>query len=269
MAKVCVPDLFRVYYISCSPTGLGYVGITGWSAERRFARHLLNARTGRAGSLYDAIREHGPAAFTVSFLMATTSWGEACESERRLIEELGTKIPSGFNMTGGGDGNFGYEYTDEVRLRMSVSGKAKRLTEEHRRKIGEANRRRKHGPESIEKMAAAKRGKQITEETRDRMSKAHAGRIPVAAIASNTGKKLTPERIERMRAGMRGKKKSEEGRANIAAAAKARTERLRAEGRLPRPPSPLGRIQSEETRVKIGEGRRLAWAAKKAAAAHV
>ena len=141
-------DAFNVYYISCVTIGMGYIGITGWSVKRRYARHLWNAEHGRSGVLYDAIRELGAEAFQVELIVQVISWSEACDLERQFITEFQTKIPFGFNMTDGGDGNRGYVYTDEVRARMSKSGSQKRLTPEHRQRIGDNWRGRKHTPES-------------------------------------------------------------------------------------------------------------------------
>jgi group I intron endonuclease len=268
MAERHVPakaGFFNVYYIECLPTGIGYVGITGWSVARRFARHMLNARHGRAGALYEAVREYKSEAFKVTLLEIVSSWEEACDAERRLIRELGTKTPAGFNLTDGGDGNLGYEYTDEVRLRMSVSGHAKRLSEEHKRKIGDAHRGRKLPPEQVAKLAAAKLGKKASEETREKMRLAHIGRIPVEAIKHNTGSKRTLEQRLRMGAAGKGKKRSAEVRARQSAAALLREEQRRAEGRPHHPGSKswLGKHHTAEEKAKIGAASRAAWARRK------
>jgi group I intron endonuclease len=259
-----LPSTFSVYYIECLPTGQGYVGITGWTVTKRFTRHVWNARRGRAGALYDAVREHGVESFKVSLLETVLSWDDACDAERRLIEELCTKLPKGLNATGGGDGNFGYEFTDEVRARMSASGKARRLTETHRQNIGDAHRGRKQPADAVAKRAAARRGTKASEATREKMRQAHLGKvIPEDVVAKRTGKKRTPEQIERMRAGMIGKKRSPQGRANIAAGCKLRTERLIQEGRAPVPPAWDGKTHSEETRTKMSEAHKKRWERRK------
>lgn len=265
MARKTVSDLFRVYYIACEPTGMGYVGITGWTIEKRFKRHIWNARRKRPGALYDAIREHGAAAFSVSFIEATVSWDDACERERQLIEELETKLPLGYNATGGGEGNYGYEYTDEVRARMSASGKLKKLSEEHRKRIGEANRVRPYNPVTAAKIAAAHLGSKATQETRAKMSLAAARRMPVNTINVNIGSKRTPEQRARMSAGMTGLKRTPEGCANMSIAASERCARLAAEGRPYIPPSWEGKTHSEETRAKMSATNKARWALRKAA----
>jgi group I intron endonuclease len=244
---------FNVYYISCTVTGLGYVGITGWSINRRFKRHLWNAQWGRPGALYDAVREYGNAAFTVELLQVVSSWDDACETECLLIAELDTKLPNGLNATGGGDGNFGYEYTDEVRARMSASGSKKRLTEEHRQRIGAAHKGRKYGPEFGAKISVRNSGKIPSAETREKMRQARLGKpLPEAVVAKMVGQKRTPEQRARMSAGMTGKKRTAEGRANISAAKKAQWAAWKADGLTPPPPpSPLGTKHSAETKAKI------------------
>lgn len=255
---------FNVYYVSFSQDGRGYVGITGWSIQRRFERHCWNAKRGRPGAMYDAMRSHGIENFTVESLAEASSWEGACELERRFIEEFNTKLPNGFNMTNGGDGNYGYEYTDEVRARMSASGKAKRLTDTHKQRIGDNWRGRKHTPEAKEKMRVA-RAKRITSaETRLKMRNAKLGKPrPESSVDKMKGQKRTPEQKARMSAAMKGLKRSPEGRENIRKAAAERAARQRAEGRLPKPPSFAGRTQSEETRAKIAAARKAAWDRKK------
>ena len=268
MARANIPAdraVFNVYYIACAPTGLGYVGITSWSAQRRFNRHLINARTGRPGLLYDAMREFGPEAFSTELIEQASNWDDACEAERRLIENLDTKHPNGLNATGGGDGNYGYEYTDEVRARMSAVGKGRKLTEEHKAKIGAKSRGRKHRPESIAKLRAAKLGKKASEETRRKMAEGRAGKTPVAAIEVNIGSKRTPEQRARLSAALKGVKRSEQSVINLGIAARKRAERYKAEGRVIKMPSWSGKQHSPETKAKIAAGRKAAWDAKRRA----
>jgi group I intron endonuclease len=244
---------FNVYYISCTITGLGYVGITGWSVNRRFKRHLWNAQWGRPGALYDAMRAYGPDAFRAELLQVVSSWDDACETECLMIAELDTKLPNGLNATGGGDGNFGYEYTDEVRARMSASGSKKRLTEEHRQRIGAAHKGRVWGPEVRANMAAAKKGKKASLETREKMRQARLGKpLSATVVAKMIGRKRTQETKDKICAAKLGKKASPEACANIAAAKQAQWAQWKADGLMPtRPPSPLGTKHSAETKAKM------------------
>ena len=55
-------------------------------------------------------------------------------------KDLGTGIL--YNKTDGGEGISGWIASDETRRKMSEMRKGKSLSEEHKRKIGEANRKR-------------------------------------------------------------------------------------------------------------------------------
>jgi hypothetical protein len=87
------------------------------------------------------------------------------EEERKLIGLIGRR-PTGplTNLCAGGEaGPSGYKHTEEARLRMRRARIGKKLTEEHRRKIGLANRGKKpwlgkHHTEEFKK-ALAERNK--------------------------------------------------------------------------------------------------------------
>ena len=218
MANDEVAQPFSVYYVSCALGG-GYVGITKWAVRKRFARHLRNAQHGRGGVLYDAIRRYGADAFHVELLQHANDWDEACVAERRFIAEFGTKAPCGYNMTDGGGGTGGYEFTDEVRKRMSESGSRKTLSPEHRARIGEANRKRVVKQSTKDKIRAAKKGKQPTEEARARMRAARKGKPKPPGMV---GRAHSAETKAKMRAAALGKPKSAETKAKMSVAKKAR-----------------------------------------------
>lgn len=96
--------MYVLYKITCSENGKVYIGYTSKTAEERFKMHLLNARWKKKTALYDAIRCYGDAAFAVEMLLQCESHVEACDHEIRLIKELNSVLPGGYNMTHGGDG---------------------------------------------------------------------------------------------------------------------------------------------------------------------
>ena len=92
----------------------------------------------------------------------------------------------------------GWKHTEEARRKMSETKRGKKLSEEHKRKIGEslmgnqncsgcthteetkrnmgeAQKGRKHTEETRRKISAANKGKRRSEETRRRLSEAHRG----------------------------------------------------------------------------------------------
>jgi len=95
---------YEIYKITCRENGKVYVGYTKKTAQARFEAHLNNARWKRPGALQDAIRCYGPNAFYVETVLTCESHKDACANEVRLIAELNSMLPNGYNMTRGGDG---------------------------------------------------------------------------------------------------------------------------------------------------------------------
>jgi len=90
---------------------------------------------------------------------------EAFRHEKYMIAILGRKdLGTGIlrNKTNGGDGPSGYIMSDEQKLYLSQVHSGKKLTEEHKRKITEANIRRgagkyKRTPETLLKMKTGRK----------------------------------------------------------------------------------------------------------------
>jgi len=150
---------YVLYQIACSANGKVYVGYTSKSAEQRFAMHVQNARWKRKTALYDAMRCYGAEAFSVSEILRCETHADACDHERRLIAEMATMLPNGYNMTFGGDG---VPLTPEQR-EAAAAKKRGRCTP----KQWAANQRRKGAkasPETLAKLSAARRGKKHSDE---------------------------------------------------------------------------------------------------------
>lgn len=123
-----------IYYIRCKLNGKGYIGQTIGTMENRWAEHLQNARyliRAKAGDptinydgtqyknirhslLYNAMACHGIENFEVE-LVETVDDDELNEWEPFIIEEYGTLIPNGYNLTTGGDS---FRHSDESKQLM-------------------------------------------------------------------------------------------------------------------------------------------------------
>lgn len=95
---------YTVYEITVLPTGKKYIGCTSRSIERRFSNHKENANCGRAGALYDAMREFGLHNVEVRALAVLDGREEGFRVEREVISAWGTTFPNGYNKTRGGAG---------------------------------------------------------------------------------------------------------------------------------------------------------------------
>lgn len=197
--------LYRISF----PNGKGYIGITSGSADSRFSEHRYNAASGRGNHLlHKAIRKHGVAA-TVRALVQANDWGYLCDLERKAIGAYGTRAPSGYNSTDGGEGALGYRHTPDSLKKMGLVHK------------GKAHHAMPHTAESRAKMSASRRGVRLSEEHKKRISAALVGN------QRNLGKHHSPESKAKLAAAHKGRVFSEQHRANISRAALARESRRR------------------------------------------
>jgi group I intron endonuclease len=117
----------RVYLVTNRVNGKRYVGITTKTLAQRWYEHCWLAEHGGTQALYKAIRKHDPSSFTVEQIDTAESLEELLEKERSHINRLATyaKLGTGYNMTLGGDGVFGFEFDVETRHRMAAKGRAR------------------------------------------------------------------------------------------------------------------------------------------------
>jgi very-short-patch-repair endonuclease len=132
--------------------------------------------------------------------------------------------------------------TDEHRRKLSEANKGKTFSEERKRKIAEAGKGRVQSEETKAKLSAMQKGKPLSPERREKARVAAKGHV-----AWNKGKSPSEETKAKLRAANLGKKQSEETRAKRAAALRGRT-RPDMRGR----PAPnKGVPMREETKAKL------------------
>jgi group I intron endonuclease len=106
-------------YRLTSPTGKQYIGITAKDLDTRWEKHMKQMRAGRQHALQNAFRKHGPENFKREVLVIADDWEYLCDLERKAIAAFGSKSPSGYNLTDGGEGIAGL--TEESREKMAAS----------------------------------------------------------------------------------------------------------------------------------------------------
>ena len=121
------------------------------------------------------------------FLKQNLTEEESFRHEKYMIDIFGRKdLGTGIlhNKTNGGDGVSGVIMNEE-RKKMCASLKGKKLSESHKRKIGESNKGKpRQTPEGIERLRKiqqerkGKPGKKHSEETKRKISEATKGRVP-------------------------------------------------------------------------------------------
>jgi hypothetical protein len=107
-------------YQLTSLSGKSYIGISSKSALVRFSKHIEHALGKRQnGVLYSALRKYKPENFAVKTLVIANDWQYLCDLEIKTIAAFGTRYPSGYNMTDGGEGIIGTKppgFSDKVSI---------------------------------------------------------------------------------------------------------------------------------------------------------
>jgi group I intron endonuclease len=202
-------------YMLTFPNGKLYVGITSKSLERRLIQHRCAAKKAVLNRpLYAAIRKHE--GFTAKKLVIASSLDYLYDLEQKAIEAFGTRAPNGYNLTDGGKGPIGYEWTENQR---KVS--------DRRRGVPTGKtccpRGSTRSPEHRAKISAGMMGHSVSEETRRKIGTTKVGN------KYNVGKVRSDETKRKMSEAQRGKPRpyarrpmSEEAKIKISAAKRAR-----------------------------------------------
>ena len=155
-----------IIYKYTSPSGKCYIGQTTNELLRRklwnsSKYHYAGAKIDRARSKY------GPNSFSYEVLVRNTysSRSIAVEDLNRLeIYYIGLydSYRDGYNCTIGGDGVTGVKLTEEQIAKVIIANKGKKLTEEHKRKIGDKSRAWQNTEEGRAKMSKIRKSKKHT-----------------------------------------------------------------------------------------------------------
>lgn len=190
-----------IYKATNKINGKGYVGQTVRTLEERKVEHKRKANKNTDSYFHRAINKYGVATgFIWKELCICNGKEEANRFEIGLIKRMGTRKPSGYNCTSGGEGPHRFKQAAEVCATNS------------KRMMGN-------------KIAL---GLKRTDETKAKMSKAGMGNTNGSG---NKGTKHTPEQNATMSKAMTGRKQSAETKAKRAASRK-RTYELRLQAEL-------------------------------------
>lgn len=177
--------IMGILYRLTFPNGKVYIGITTESLGRRVQRHIAYARSNRPYALSAAIRKYGEESFAAEVIGMANAWGELVKLEIDAIREHGSLCPNGYNMTAGGEGSLHVTPTEEKRAKISQTLSGRKLSEAHRKAVGDAQR-----------------GKTIPIQTRMRMREAHKSRPSMSleqrAIRSEAAKRQHAARRARL-----------------------------------------------------------------------
>jgi group I intron endonuclease len=168
-----------IYSLKNKLNGKCYVGQTTQSVEQRLSKHMSAARCDSTQLIHKAMRKYGIKSFHIEILGSYQNQKELNVAETKFIEELNSMVPNGYNLKTGGHNTV---YSEESRLKMSLSHIGKKLSEEHRLRISkgckglpgpwqgkklsskhrnsisEGNKGNKHSKSTKKKLSAAKIG---------------------------------------------------------------------------------------------------------------
>lgn len=132
-----------VYLILNTVNGKRYVGQTVQPLEKRFNEHARSKKS----LIGKAIRKYGKDKFRYGVIKVCASKEEMDYWEKYFIAALKSKKPYGYNLTDGGEGTIGLEFTPERRARLAESrrgeknpGYGKPMPAEQSAKISISNR---------------------------------------------------------------------------------------------------------------------------------
>lgn len=173
-------------YIHCRPDGTPFY--VGKGDDRRLRR------VHRANNPHHAniVKKYGAGSILVGSLECSRE-SIAFDLERGLIKRLRAMGLEITNMTDGGEGVSGFVMSDEAKERMRAKKIGRKLSEEHKAKIGlsqtgkrmsaeskaktsAARKGMKFSPEHIEKLRLAKIGRKISDLQKAKLSQAILGR---------------------------------------------------------------------------------------------
>ena len=174
-----------IYLITNAKNEKMYVGLTRQSLQRRWCGHLRAARKGARTALAAAIRKYGEVDFVMEHIASCSSRHLAGLVEADLIRQYGTKAPSGYNLTDGGDGVGGL--SREIIERTAERNRGRKHTEKARNAIGLASRQRVRTDETKIKMAISAKKRGVLRSTIE------------ASIRARLGKKLPPRSSDHSR----------------------------------------------------------------------
>lgn len=220
-----------IYMIVCTGNDMFYVG-SAVNMRSRWMQHLRELKRGNHANkrMQGAFKKYGENAFFSAAVEIVGDKKELICVEQRWIDAT-CAVSSGFNICRTAGSTLGLKASEETKAKMSASHKGRKMppmseeqkevlrkantgrkpTEEARRKMSEALKKRVRKKETYEKAAEKNRGSRRSEETRRLMSEKAFGR------------KHSEETIAKMRAAKIGKKigpMSEEQKAKLSEARK-------------------------------------------------
>ena len=196
-----------IYLITDTTNGMKYTGKHHYHIEGQ-----LDPNYHGSGVIIKNIYKKRPETLKEEYIKTCYSEEEMCSDEQYYIKFFKTLWPNGYNLTEGGDG--GEIPCEEIRKKISVKLKGKSaynkgipMSEETRKKIGEANKGKTMSEEARKKISESMSGekhpmfgKHHSKESKKKISDALKGKP-----APNKGKPMSEESKKKLSDSLKGK----------------------------------------------------------------
>jgi predicted GIY-YIG superfamily endonuclease len=143
------------------PNGKHYIGLTTTSLEQRKGQHKCSAKQCNTNYLYNALRKYDMIdKFELIEIDTADTKEELCELEIGYILMYNSYMDeNGYNMTYGGEGNIGYNHTEEDKQIMSKIKKIYFANPEIRKQQSKSQIKRFENPEERLKISETLKGR--------------------------------------------------------------------------------------------------------------
>jgi group I intron endonuclease len=112
-----------IYKATNTVNGKVYVGLTSMGLKKRKTKHLYEAKKKAYNSAFHAaIRKNGVSKFLWEVIDKSDSMDDLYKKESYWISFFNS-YKDGYNLTKGGEGNLGYKYTDEDKMKVSLANR--------------------------------------------------------------------------------------------------------------------------------------------------
>lgn len=120
-----------IYKLTNKYGNKSYIGFTRLTPSKRFETHIMNAKIGVKGYLYNAIRKYGKESFVLETIEESPNADFLLHEREPYFIKYFDTYENGYNMTFGGDGITGYRCSDATKLKHSVALKGRKYSKEH------------------------------------------------------------------------------------------------------------------------------------------
>lgn len=161
-----------IYLITNKANGKKYIGKTN-DINKRWNFHLYANKKEYQTPLYRSMKKYGIENFELSVIETIDTEDKKelnlvlAPLEKKYISQFKTKTPNGYNLTDGGEGLSGMEFSENHKLMISKSLSGRKKSDEHRKKLSATRK--------LMKIPSPNLGKTLSNEIKEKISNSKKG----------------------------------------------------------------------------------------------